>query len=388
MVLKTAEALQISNSNSQFTNNLYNILAGTSPGNIVFSPVSLHAVLSMVYQGAQGTTAEKFASSLKVPDAKVASDGYSVIMKRLTSIPNVTLLMAIKIYLMEGHPLLPDFSEAVTNNFLCDVQLLNFCDQAAAAATINTWVEEKTQEKTMNLVNKEDFDESTQLVLVNAIYFKSRWRHAFDKGATKTEPFYLNDTDSVPVQMMYMKRRCYHNSIMELEAQMLELLYANGNLSMVIILPFERNGIAELEKKLTTVNLAKITNEVYNPPITVALPKFKIEQTIDLKDSLTKLGLGEIFDRSAANFSGMVTSKEPLHVSKVIQRAFIEVSEEGSDPPPVPAAAAGRRRRGRLCHVEGPDMFFTADHPFIFMLLEKSTGTHILFTGKIMNPQF
>ncbi|KAJ3654866.1 hypothetical protein Zmor_014022 [Zophobas morio] len=382
MAEKTAAAPQVSDSNNQFANNLYHILAETSPGNIIFSPISLHAVLSMAYQGARGTTAEKFASTLKVPDAKVAKDGYSVIMNHLNSVPDVTLLMANKVYLMEGDTLLPEFKEAITNNFLSDVQLLNFGDQTAAATSINTWVEEKTQEKIKDLVKKEDLNESTRLVLVNAIYFKAMWKHVFKKESTKTQPFYLNDIDSVNVQMMHMRKKFNFNAVKELEAQILELPYTNGNISMVIILPFERNGIAELEKKLATVDLAKITNELYNQQVTVALPKFKIEQTIDLKDSLIKLGLGEIFDGSAANFSGMISSKEPLHVSKVIQKAFIEVNEEGSEA----AAATAMIMRGR-CHIDGPDITFIADHPFVFVLLEKSTETHILFTGKIINPQ-
>ena len=288
MVLKTAEALQVSDSSSQFTNNLYNVLAETSPGNIIFSPINLHAVLSMVYQGAQGTTAEKFASSLKVPEAKIARDGYSVIMQRLISVPKVSILIANKVYLMEGPTLLPDFSEAVTKDFLSDVQLLNFGDQTAAAATINTWVEEKTQEKIKDLVKEEDLNESTRLVLVNAIYFKATWMYVFDE-ATITEPFYLNDVDSVNVPMMHMRKTLCFNIFKDLEAKMVELPYTNGNLSLVIILPFKRDGIAELEKKLATVNLAKITSKVYNQPVTLTLPKFKFEQTIDLEDSLTKV---------------------------------------------------------------------------------------------------
>ncbi|XP_063903037.1 alaserpin-like isoform X2 [Zophobas morio] len=362
MVLKTAEALQVSDSSSQFTNNLYNVLAETSPGNIIFSPINLHAVLSMVYQGAQGTTAEKFASSLKVPEAKIARDGYSVIMQRLISVPKVSILIANKVYLMEGPTLLPDFSEAVTKDFLSDVQLLNFGDQTAAAATINTWVEEKTQEKIKDLVKEEDLNESTRLVLVNAIYFKATWMYVFDE-ATITEPFYLNDVDSVNVPMMHMRKTLCFNIFKDLEAKM-------------------RDGIAELEKKLATVNLAKITSKVYNQPVTLTLPKFKFEQTIDLEDSLTKLGLGEIYDRSAANFSGMITSKEPLHVSKVIQKVFFQVNEDGSDAPPTPAISG--RRDG--WYDPERNITITADRPFLFVLLEKSTGTHILFSGKIMNP--
>ncbi|KAJ3665415.1 hypothetical protein Zmor_000911 [Zophobas morio] len=382
MADKTAE-LDILCSNSKFTVNLYNVLIETSPGNIIFSPISIHAVLSMAYQGAQGTTAEKFASTLKIPEAKTAKEGYNVVMNRLNSIPNVTLLMANKVYLMERYKLLPDFSDAVTKNFLSEVQLLNFGANEAAAATINVWVEEKTKEKIKNLISKDNLGDFTRLVLVNAIYFKGNWMHEFDKEDTRTEPFYLNDVDSVDVEMMHMTRKFHYKGVRELGAQILELPYTNDNLSMVIILPFTGKQIAEVEKNLATVDLTEITNKMMYIEITVALPRFKIEQTIDLEDSLTKLGLGDIFNPSKANFSGMITSQESLYVSKVIQKAFIEVNEEGAE-----AAAATAMMIVPECCIEGPNMTFTADHPFVFMLLEKSSGKpNILFTGKITNPQ-
>ncbi|KAJ3654868.1 hypothetical protein Zmor_014023 [Zophobas morio] len=382
MAEKTAE-LQVLDSNSQFTINLYNALNETSSGNIIFSTISLHAVLSMAYQGARGTTAEKFASTLKIPEAKIATEGYNTVMNRLSSIPNVTLLMANKVYLMEGHKLLPEFSDVVTKNFRSEVQLLNFGASETAAATINAWVEEKTKDKIKGLIDKRNLDESTRLVLVNAIYFKGSWMHKFDKEDTKTEPFYLNDVDSVDVEIMHITRKYHYTSAKELGAQILELPYANDNVSMVIVLPFKKDGIAELEKQLAGVNLTDITYKMRYVEVTVALPKFKIEQTIDLEDSLTKLGLGEIFNPSAANFSGMISSKEPLYVSKVVQKAFIEVNEEGAE-----AAAATGMVIMTESLVMGPNIYFTADHPFILMLLEKSSGKpNILFTGKIINPQ-
>ncbi|KAJ3654861.1 hypothetical protein Zmor_014018 [Zophobas morio] len=374
MADKTAK-LEVVESNNQFTTNLYNVLSKSSSGNIIFSPISVHAVLSMAYQGARGTTAEKFASTLNIAEANIAGEGYNIVMNHLNSVPNVTLLMANKVYLMEGHQLLPDFSEAVTKNFLSEVQLLNFGANEAAAATINAWVEDKTKEKIKDLINKDDLDDLTRLVLVNAIYFKGSWLYKFDKEETKIEPFYLNDVDSVDVQMMHINRHFHYKPVEELDAALLELPYTNTDFCMFIILPFQRNDIDELEKKLANVNLIEITNKMWHVEVTVALPKFKIEQTIDLNKSLTKLGLGEIFDPPTANFSGMITSKEPLYVSKIIQKAFIEINEEGAE-----AAAATGDEIWRC----SADMLFIADHPFIYYLLEKKEKN--LFIGRVSNP--
>ncbi|KAJ3654849.1 hypothetical protein Zmor_014007 [Zophobas morio] len=150
---------------------------------------------------------------------------------------------------------------------------------------------------------------------------------------------------------------------------------------MIIILPYDKNGIAELEKNLANINLAEITEDMWPRPVIVALPRFTAEQTIDLKSPLTKLGFGEIFDKSLANFSGMTTGNEQvLFVSEFIQKVYIEVSEQAAE-------ATGMT----ICTkklIKGPDITFIADHPFIIMLLEKINGKlNILFTGKIRNPQ-
>ena len=282
--------LEVLESNRQFTTDLYNVLA-KAPGNVIFSPISVHAVLSMSYQGAKGTTAEKFASTLKVPTAAVAAEGYSIVMNRLNSVPNVTLLMANKMYLMEGYQLVPGFSNAVTKNFLSEVQLLNFAENEAAAASINAWVEEKTKEKIKDLINKDDLDKSTRLILVNAIYFKGSWLDPFSKYSTKTEPFYLNNVDSVKVPMMNKCADFYYKADKNLDVQILELPYTNENPSMIIILPNMRNGLDKLEKKLATCNLRETTQHMEKTEVFVRLPKFKIEQTINLNDPLTKVGM-------------------------------------------------------------------------------------------------
>ncbi|XP_063903064.1 leukocyte elastase inhibitor-like isoform X9 [Zophobas morio] len=376
MAEKTAE-LQVLESNRQFTTSLYNVLAEKA-GNVFFSPISVHAVLSMSYQGAKGTTAEKYAATLNVPEAKAAAEGYNVVMNRLNSVPNVTLLMANRVYLMDGYELVPEFSNAVTKNFLSEVQLVNFGANEAAAATINAWVEEKTKEKIKDLISKDDLNGLTRLVLVNAIYFKGDWKHKFDKAATKTEPFYLNDVDSIDVSMMHTKKKFNYKSDEALDAQILEMSYTNEDLSMFIILPNKRNGIAELEKKLATANLTEITQHMWNTEVNVALPRFKVETTMDLKDSLTKLGLGEIFSPGSADFSGMITAKEQLYVSKVIQKAFIEVNEEGAE-----AAAATAIRPRDLCFNMMVKRVFEviADHPFAYIVIDKIT-MNSLFLGR------
>lgn len=283
-------ALQVIQGNGQFTNNLYKVLAQDDE-NLIFSPISVHAVLSMAFQGSQGTTSEKLAATLKIPDARTAGEGYIDVIKRLNSVSNVTLLMANKVFVHQVAKLLPDFQTAVTKNFLSEVQAVDFGDNIPAAKTINSWVEEQTRDKIKDLIKPNDLNSLTRLVLVNAIYFKGDWKHKFDKSLTKKEPFHLLSGSTVDVDMMHIKKKFYYKNDEALGAQVLELKYVNEDISMIIILPNEKDGIKDVEAKLVNTTLADITKDMYHTEVNVALPRFKIESTIDLKDALSAVSL-------------------------------------------------------------------------------------------------
>lgn len=74
---------------------------------------------------------------------------------------------------------------------------------------------------------------------------------------------------------------------------MLELPYANEQLSMIVILPVDRSetGLSEMEKKLKEVDLTTMADSLRTVEVEVSLPKFKIETTIELKDVLTEVHL-------------------------------------------------------------------------------------------------
>ncbi|CAH2020518.1 unnamed protein product [Acanthoscelides obtectus] len=222
------------------------------------------------------------------------------------------------------------------------------------------------------------FDELTRLVLVNAIYFKGKWSHPFPVAQTQTEKFYINDDEIMDVQMMHLTKNLFYKEDETLDAKVLELPYSNKELSMIIILPNKRNGIHELEKKLATVDLSTITENMYKPEVKVSLPKFKIETDVmDLTQPLKDAGLEQIFT-DEADFSGMLDNPERLAVSQVVQKAFIEVGEEGTEA----AAASGLHVRVRKS-ASFPEEFI-ADHPFVLSLVLSNPCE--IFVGRIEKP--
>ncbi|XP_057668301.1 serine protease inhibitor 3/4-like isoform X4 [Diorhabda carinulata] len=372
--------------NALFTRNAYQIFAEEKGKNIFFSPISIHSILSLAAQGAKGDSQKAFIKALQVSDIQTLASGYQSAMKKLNSIEDVTLLMANKVYVKQSYLLQDEFKSKAVDYFLSEVQNIDFTKNIDAAKTINNWVEGKTNSKIKDLIQPDDLDDYTRLILINAIYFKGKWAEPFDRKSTKTEKFYLNKTDTIDVQMMHTKKKFYFKNDEALDAKVLELPYTNRDLSMIVILPNQIDGIDDLEAKLAKTDLTKITENMYRPDVIVALPKFKIETTIDLEEPLKKMGLDVVFTENA-DFSGMLKSPEPLCISKVIHKAFIEVNEEGAE------AAAATVVRVALKYSSNFKLStekFIVKHPFVIILVRRNPGNeqnHILFTGRIRDPK-
>ncbi|KAK9720993.1 Serpin (serine protease inhibitor) [Popillia japonica] len=393
---------QVCSGNSTFSNKLYEILC-RKEGNVFYSPLSAHAILSLVHQGAAGETAASMGKSLHLSDSKLAAEGYQSLMETLNAVDNVTLHIANKVFVHHERKLKGDFDAIAKKHYLAETENIQFSpDSAAAANKINGWVENKTNNKIKDLIQPNDLNDDTRLVLVNAIYFKGDWLEQFKPQLTKKEKFYLNETDTVECDMMHMNKKFLYGEDNDLDAQILSLPYKNQDLSLMIILPKSKTGIGALEKKLVTKDLSALSRSLHkvevilslpkfkiettielNDPlkevshkveVILSLPKFKIETTIELNDPLKELGMGVIFSENA-NFPNMLEGGEPLQVSKVIQKAFIEVNEEGAE------AAAATGIMIELCCLE-EDYLFKADHPFAFYLCyHLGESTVPLFSG-------
>lgn len=202
-------------------------------------------------------------------------------------------LIANKVYVMENYSIKRTFQNIATNSFKSEAQSLNFAANQQAASTINGWVEDHTNNKIKDLISADSLNSDTRMVLVNAIYFKGFWQHQFDKQQTFKAPFFLNEKDSVDVDFMRIKKHFNYGVFDELDATALELPYKDSDITMMIILPNKRGGLAALENKLGTINFSDMSNKMYSQEVNVEIPKFKIEFDIKLNEPLKKVKLVE-----------------------------------------------------------------------------------------------
>ncbi|XP_039957404.1 serine protease inhibitor 42Dd-like isoform X3 [Bactrocera tryoni] len=369
---------EFASKSAQFAVKLFNHMYKSDPNkNIIYSPFSIQTCVGMARIGAVGETAAELDRGLGLPpnDVTAIADTFHNVLVTYKDSP--ILKIANKIYVMQGYSVKKEFNEIATTKFYSSADSINFADNANAANTINKWVESKTNNLIKNLISPDALDSDTRVVLVNAIHFKGEWKYQFPKSATRDDDFYLNEVDSVRVPMMNLKESFGYGVISELDATVLEMPYKDSDLSMVVILPNSRTGLASLQEKLKNFNLSDITRYLIHTKVIVKMPKFKAEYDIELNDALINLGMARMFSKDA-EFSNMLDSDEPLQVSKVVHKAFIEVNEEGTE-----AAAATAVIVSRITSVGGgppPPRLFIADKPFAYII--KNKANLILFAGQ------
>ena len=242
------------------------------------------------------------------------------------------LRTANKILVQAGVKLKPEFSHMVKENFHSSLMETDFEQAKVAADLINNWVEEQTRGTIKKLLNSKMLDRSTRMFLVNAIYFKAEWKHPFGEKRTEDGDFFTGSGEKHRVQMM----RHVKYPLLEicdfpkLKSRMLRLPYADSNVVMDILLPMSKEGLHFAEDNLVSVDLIRHFKEFAEKSrVQVVMPKFKLETSIAMKKNLEKLKMTDMFDPSTADFSKI--SSEQLWVADVVQKAFVEVTEQGTE---------------------------------------------------------
>ena len=299
-------------------------------GNIFISPTSLFMALSMVYNGAHGVTKEEIAKVLQVEgiEAKKLNQANASLMNLFhRSSKQVQLNVPNSIWLNENYHFQTEFAQNNKDYYNAEIQEIDIYD-SGSPKMINNWVKDETNGKIGEIVES-PLDPDLVTVLINAIYFKGDWKYEFDKSQTEDRLFYLADgtNKSIPLMTLHEKLAYMENE----NLQAVSLPYGEKNeMSMNVFLPKENISLEEFKNKLTYENWQKWTSEFQEREGTVLLPKFKLEYEASLKETLQKLGMTTAFTKGA-NFSKMIQEDDPLWISQVKQKTFIDVNEEGTE---------------------------------------------------------
>jgi serpin B len=350
----------------------------TVEGNLFFSPYSISTALAMTYAGARGDTEVQMAQALHFLLAQEQlHPAFAFLEAKLDDIGmkgHIQLRVANALWPQKGYALLEEFLAQTKQYYGVRVTTVDYGDAETARRTINAWVEEKTESKIQEMIPPGLVDDLTCLILVNAIYFKGNWASQFDQSLTSDAPFWVTPDEQVQVPMMSQVHQFRYREGDGL--QVLELPYAGDDLSMVVLLPREIGGLAALEERLTVENLGRWTRGLWQSEVQIFLPRFEITFPFRLDDTLKSMGMVDAFED--ADFSGIDGTKL-LCIGAVLHKAFVAVDEEGTE------AAAATAAMMQAMGLPLPPPTFRADHPFVFLIRENSTGS-ILFLGRVVNP--
>ncbi|KAM4841069.1 serpin B8-like isoform 1-T2 [Thomomys bottae] len=371
----------VQEANGSFAIKLFKVLGEEDKSrNIFFSPISVFSSMSMVFLGTRGNTATQMSQALCLERAEDVHRGFQLFLSDVNKTDEENLLrMANRIFGEETCDFLSSFKESCQKFYQAGLEELSFVKESEDCRKhINAWVSEKTEGKISELLGPGSVGSQTKMVLVNAVYFKGKWKEQFDRKHTR-DMLFKTKQEKKTVKMMFKKAKFKMGDIPELHSQVLELPYAGEDLSMIILLPDSDTDLEVVEEALTYEKLkAWISpDNLTQSKVQVFLPRLKMEENYELKSSLQRLGITDAFEETKADFSGM-SSKKNVPLSKVAHKCFVEVNEEGTEA----AGATAVIRNTRSVRIEPT---FCADHPFLFFIWSH-TASSILFCGRFCSP--
>lgn len=371
LILSDAQRSMIDRNNA-FGLRLFNKVAGMDTK--VVSPLSVSYLMAMLANGADGETRQQILSTLGWSGADLAetNDLCRLLLEKEGRLdPSVTINIANYVAVSQQLSLKEAFKQAVGSHFQAGIDVLNFASPKALS-TINGWCNKQTHGMIPSIINK--LSPQEQAILMNAIYFNGTWSNKFDKHDTRTEPFKGYTRDIKRVQMMHQKDEFQYAEDSLLTA--IQLPYGNNAYSMTVLLP--RNGVStgEVMQTLSPARLHQLDDKMEKCVVDLKLPRFSTEAEIPLNDVIAQLGAPIIFEGGLADFSLMADGG--LAVSRMFQKAKIDVAEEGTKAAAVTAAMIVTTS---LFQPKPREVNFYADHPFIYLIKERSSGA-ILFIGQ------
>ena len=351
-------------------------------GNLILSPFSVSTALSMLLDGARGQTAGEMAATLHQLQR---SPGYhaavAALAEQLTKEANGNgnqLAIANGLWVQQGFPLESPFEKTIRTLYHAPLTAFDFRENPEQARQeINAWTAGHTHDRIQELFAPGSIDAATRLVLTSAIYFYGKWSSPFDPDRTRVEPFQPGGGGTVNASFMHQKADFLYGETPS--AEILEMKYQDTPLAFDILLPKAQDGLPALERSLDSSTLAGWFGALRMRKVVTAIPKFRAESAFSLRAMLSHMGMAAAFGRTA-DFSG-IDGRRDLALSDVMHKAFVDVSEEGTE-----AAAATGATVIALAMRQEPLTVFRADHPFAFFIRDTRSGV-ILFEGRLVQPK-
>jgi serine protease inhibitor len=361
---------------TDFSLKLFKQVAKDSSKNVLVSPFSAYEALSMTANGADGSTKAAMAKVLGVSAETFGAlnDRNHAVLSELNSNDKVQMEIANAIYADSNTKFRSSFIDLCAQIYQAEARTENFADPQTVTK-INAWCDKKTHGKIKEIIAR--LTPREKMVILNSVYFKGSWENAFKADDTRQQAFTLLSGSTKQVPMMHKTFNPGYLQGQGFEAVCIP--YAGKRQVMYVFLPDPGADFAAFQGQFTPENWQRWMAGFGSCKVNLAMPKYKVEFFTLLNGPLTAMGMGEAFgDR--ANFSRMFETK-PGYISRVLQKTYMDVNEEGTEAAAVTAVVMATRAVAMRPRI----IDFTVDRPFVVALVDKDTS-EILFLGSIVDP--
>ena len=341
--------------------------SSSNGGNITISPLSIYHILSLTANGADGDTKKEMLSTLCEENQEKMNEKNKLIYSIINEFKTVEIANSIFTRVI---PLTTFIEKA--KDYKAKIDKLKDVDQ------INKWCSESTHGLIENVVKEIKPDDL--MVLINAIYFKGKWKIKFNERLTKKKSFYNCQKEKKLIN--FMNSEYDYNYFENNEIQAISLNYQNDNIEALIILPKNEYDINKYTKGFNQEEYNNIINGLNYQKVELYLPKFEIKFETQLEEIFQKLGIKLAFNPDKADFSSMIKLGK-IYISKIIHSTFIKIDEIGTEAAAT-SSVVMTRGRSRLPNSKR-SIIMDINHPFIFIIRNKELplGHDILFISKV-----
>ena len=355
-------------------------LAQENRKSFVCSPLSLQLALAMTANGAEGETQQEMLDVLGYGNEGMAAlNAYAkILIEQLPAVDlDVTLKMADALLVTDRYPLKEGFRETLRTYYYAPAASMSFDDPQRVIDQVNEWARRNTE----GLIDPmlKEISPNAVAFLMNALYFKARWQGGdthpmFDSHFTSAGDFYKADGSKTQVPFMAAGRHFPYADKGDYE--IVALPYESGKFFLYILLPKKRDGLSTMVASLQNTSWNSLISSLEKgKEVSLRMPKFETSGDFELSKALKAMGMEKAFDEVSAEFGGMFDGSRGLYISRVLQKAKIQVAEWGTE-----AAAVTVVEVAEKSSMPEQVVYFTADHPFVFVIGEQESGT-ILFEG-------
>lgn len=399
--------------------------------NLLLCPYLIYHSLAMMLVGAQGNTNQQLMKLLRIKqqDVKIRHREFLMLTEQLIHGNHDFVHLASFIYLDKTIKRTEMFKNILRDYYETKPKKIEFDNVDATVKTINEDVARTTENIYNDILSRQEAQKlEKSMLLVNAVFFRGFWLSNFtelsrgtfqrsgprdmrpqtpgssvSQGAIQQQQQARQAAPQAEKQLsmniVNMMSKLDYLPILhdeQLDARIIKMPFEASDLQMLVILPNERqSNAAYLCDKISAGKIEQIAQEfskAKSHTTRVTMPVFCVDSgKISIQSTLVMMGASDLFDKSRADMSGICENKQ-IWLNKILHRCFIICDNRGSITSSNYEKARKRHAATFMQHRDvslntliGVDEF-TADHPFMYIIMDSVTRT-ILLIGMYTDPK-